>query len=472
MDSKEFREEAHKMVDWMADYLEGIEEYPVKPDIDPGEIYKQLPASPPNLPESMQTIFTDFKDIIVPGMTHWQHPGFHAYFPGNSSKPSVLAEMLTATLGSQCMVWATSPAATELEEKVMEWLKQMLSLPEQWTGSIQSGASDAAINAVLSARERHSSNRINEAGFTHNKFRIYCSQQAHSSIDKAVALSGIGRDNLIKIAVDDDYAMDPALLQDQIIKDKQDGYHPLLVLAAMGTTGSTAIDPLQEIATITSKENIWLHVDAALAGTALILEEMRWMAEGLEMADSFVFNPHKWMFTNFDCSAYFVRDKQALLNTFSINPEYLKTKEDAHVNNYRDWGIPLGRRFRALKLWFVIRNFGVEVLQEKIRLHLALSKWFEEQIITTKSFELLAPVPLNTICFRFAPKEVSEADINTLNEQLLDLVNKTGKIFITHVKLKGKYCLRMVIGQTEVQKHHIESAWILIHSTALSLIKI
>jgi aromatic-L-amino-acid decarboxylase len=469
MNNEEFRKQAHLMVDWMADYLENIEDYPVKPDVTPGDIYRQLPANPPPVSESMDSIFADFKNIILPGITHWQHPGFHAYFPGNSSKPSVLAEMLTATLGAQCMVWATSPAAAELEEQVMEWLKDMLSLPDSWVGSIQNGASDATINAVLSAREKYSDYQINTTGLSHHKFRIYCSEQAHSSVDKAVALSGIGRDNLIKISVDKFFAMNPRALQQQIDRDRNQGYVPLMVVAALGTTGSTAIDPLKDIADITSQENIWLHIDAALAGSALLLKEMRWMADGLAKADSFVFNPHKWLFTNFDCSAYFVKDKQALINTFSINPEYLKTREDPHVNNYRDWGIPLGRRFRALKLWFVIRSYGVEGLQAKIRLHLELARWFEAQVDQAESFELLAPVPLNTICFRYTGQHLTEEEHNSINERLLHKVNKTGKIFITHVILDDKFSLRMVIGQTEVQKKHVEAAWELIANTAQSL---
>ncbi len=400
MNSEEFRKVGHEFVNWMADYLEGIEDYPVKPDIQPGDIYQQLPVQAPEQAESMDTIFRDFKEIILPGMTHWQSPSFHAYFPGNNSKPSILAEMLTATMGAQCMVWATSPAATELEDRLMEWLRQMVNLNDNWIGSIQSGASDATLNAILTAREKASGFNTNDKGLVNNKYRIYASEQIHSSIDKAIAIAGIGKTNLIKIAVDNAFAMEVEALEIAIQQDLADGKKPLMIIVALGTTGSTAIDPLSKIVQIAKKHNIWIHVDAALAGTALLLDSMRWLADGVEEADSFVFNPHKWMFTNFDASAYFVKDKQALINTFSVTPEYLRTKEDEQVNNYRDWGVPLGRRFRALKLWFVIRNYGVDGLKEKIASHLKMAQWFKQQVDESEDFEVLAPVPLNTICFR------------------------------------------------------------------------
>jgi aromatic-L-amino-acid/L-tryptophan decarboxylase len=464
MNSDEFRRAGHEFVDWMADYLDGIEDYPVKPDVDPGDIYQQIPAKAPENAESMDAIFRDFKEKILPGMTHWQSPSFHAYFPGNNSKPSILAEMLTATMGAQCMLWATSPAATELEDRVMEWLRQMVGLKEDWVGSIQSGASDATLNAILTAREKASGFETNEQGLTENSYRIYASEQVHSSIDKAVAIAGIGRNNLVKIEVDEAFAMKSVSLAKAVQQDVADGKKPLMIIAALGTTGSTAIDPLNEIIKIANPHNIWVHVDAALAGTALILKEMRWLADGLEEADSFVFNPHKWMFTNFDASAYFVKDKQALIETFSVTPEYLRTKEDEKVNNYRDWGVPLGRRFRALKLWFVIRNYGVEGLREKIASHMAMAQWFREQVDHEEGFEVLAPVSLNTVCFRKVDVNKSLAESNEQNEALMQAVNKTGEVFLTHVKLNGIFTLRMVIGQTDVEQRHVEKAWQLIKS--------
>ena len=468
MNSEEFRKNGHEFVDWMADYLEGIEKYPVKPDIEPGDIYKQLPLSAPEKAESMDAIFKDFKDIILPGMTHWQSPSFHAYFPGNNSKPSILAEMLTATMGAQCMVWATSPAATELEDLLMEWLRKMVGLSDNWVGSIQSGASDSTLNAILTAREKVSGFTTNETGLVDANYRIYASEQIHSSIDKAIAIAGLGKNNLVKITVDEAFALKADALEAAIKKDIVAGRKPLMIIAAIGTTGSTAIDPLNEIVKIAKRYNIWVHVDAALGGTALILDNMRWLADGLEEADSFVFNPHKWMFTNFDASAYFVKDKQSLINTFSITPEYLRTKEDEQVNNYRDWGVPLGRRFRALKLWFVIRNYGVEGLKEKITSHLEMAQWFKQKVDEAEDFEVLAPVPLNTVCFRKVVDGKSLEELNLINEDLMHALNKSGEVFLTHVKLNGIYTLRMVIGQTEVEQRHVEKAWSLIISTSRS----
>ena len=466
MNIEEFRKNGHDFVDWMANYLENIESLPVKPDIKPGDIYKQLPDEAPINGEPITDIFNDFKDIILPGMTHWQSPSFHAYFPGNNSKPSILAEMLTATMGAQCMVWATSPAATELEDKVMEWLGKMVGLSDNWYGSIQSGASDATLNAILTAREKASGFKVNDEGVTNNNYRIYASEQIHSSIDKAIAIAGLGKANLVKIPTDESYALRPELLEDAIKKDLATGKRPLMIIAAIGTTGSTAIDPLSRIVELAKQYSMWVHVDAALGGTALLLEDMRWIADGLEEADSFVFNPHKWMFTNFDASAYFVKDKEALIKTFSITPEYLRTKEDNEVNNYRDWGVPLGRRFRALKLWFVIRNYGLDGLKKKIAEHIHLTQWFKDQVVGDQNFELLAPVPLNTICFRLIKEGKSLEELNNANEDLMQRLNKTGNIFLTHVKLNGVFSLRMVIGQTEVEKRHVEKAWRLIQTMA------
>ena len=467
MNSTEFRKQAHIFADWMADYIENVEQYPVKSNVKPYEIYRKIPENPPEKPEPMEEIFNDFIRTIMPGITHWQSPDFFAYFPANSSYPSILAEMLTATLGAQCMIWETSPAATELEEKVMNWLKEMTGLPSAFHGVIQDSASTATLTALLTARERITNFKINEEGFHENKFRIYCSTETHSSIEKAAKIAGFGRKNLVKVKVDNSYRMDSESLQQAVEQDLKAGLMPVCVVATLGTTGSTAIDPLSKIAGITSKYNIWLHVDAAFAGTALLLDEYRWMIDGIEKADSFVFNPHKWMFTNFDCSAYFVRDKESLIKTFSINPEYLKTKTGGLVNDYRDWGIQLGRRFRALKLWFVIRNFGVEGLKEKIKFHISLADELENEIRQDINFELLAPRTLNLVCFRFHPPEISDENVlNERNEKLLHLLNSSGKLFISHTKLNGKYTLRMVIGQTNVNKSQVDKAWKLIRETA------
>lgn len=471
MDANEFRRQAHLMVDWMADYMENVEKLPVKSQVEPNEIFNQLPASPPQQSESMETIFEDFKKVILPGITHWQSPNFFAYFPANNSYPSILGEMLTATLGSQCMIWETSPAAAELEELTMNWLKQMTGLPSHWEGVIQDSASSSTLAAILAARERASGFSINDQGFTtKEKFRIYCSTETHSSIDKAVKIAGLGRVNLKKISVNEAFALNPEALEHAIVQDMSNGFNPMCVVATIGTTSSTAIDPIEKIAAICSKYHIWLHIDAAFAGTALLLPEYRWMIKGIELANSFVFNPHKWMFTNFDCSAFFVRDKEPLLRTFEILPEYLRTTTRGKVNDYRDWGVQLGRRFRALKLWFVIRNFGVEGLQEKIRYHIELGRHLAGLIQSHPEFETLAPVHFNVVCFRFIPEGIHDMDrINELNELLLKALNKSGKVYLTHTRLGSKYTLRMVIGQTNVTRQHVDAAWELICSMVKSL---
>ena len=447
------------------------EQYPVKSQLKPDEILSQLPASPPQESESMAQVMADFEKIILPGITHWQNPNFFAFFPANSSYPSVLAEMLTAALGQQGMIWETSPAAAELEERVMEWLKQMCGLPDQWTGVIQDTASASTLAALLTAREKVTGFRVNEEGFlATDKLRVYCSTETHSSIEKAVKIAGIGRKNLIKIPVDENFAMQSSALRDAIEADLEAGFQPLCVIATIGTTGSTAVDPIREIGEICKKHYIWLHVDAAYSGTALVLPEMRHFADGLELADSYVFNPHKWMFTNFDCSAYFVRDPEMLIRTFEILPEYLKTRTRGQVNDYRDWGVALGRRFRALKLWFVIRNFGVEGIRQKVRLHLELAQWLANEIRQSADFELLAPVDFSLVCFRFLPSGITdEIRINEINERLLQTLNASGKLYMTHTKLNGKYTLRMVIAQTYVEKYHVENAWRLIRETAKTI---
>jgi len=472
MNTADFRKHAHEVVDWIADYLENIEKYPVKSQVQPKEIYNQLPDSAPDQGESMDKIMRDFQNIILPGITHWQSPNFFAYFPANSSYPSVLAEMLTAALGAQCMIWETSPAAAELEEKVMNWLKQMLNLPGSWEGVIQDTASSSTLCALLSAREKHSNYSINKLGFTGNeKFRIYGSSETHSSIDKGVKIAGFGLDNLVKIQVDENQAMKVDDLETAIQSDIKNGHTPLCVVATIGTTGTTAIDPIKKIARICREHNIWLHVDAALNGSALILPEYRWMAEGLELADSFVFNPHKWLFTNFDCSAYFVKDKEGLIRTFTILPEYLKTKTTGKVNDYRDWGIALGRRFRALKLWFVIRDFGVQGLRERLRYHIQLAENLEKRIQENTDFEIMTRRTVNMLCFRYHPENIADEEkLNQLNEKLLHSLNRTGKIFLTHTKINNRYTLRLVIGQTNVSQSHIDRAWSLICSSIKDIV--
>lgn len=470
MKPEEFRKHAHELVDWMASYMENVESYPVKSVVKPGEILGKLPDNPPFEAETFESFFNDFERIILPGITHWQSPNFFAYFPANSSPPSVLAEMLTATLASQCMIWETSPAAAELEEKVMNWLRDMIGLPSGFEGVIQDSASTATLAAILTAREKVTGFRINDNGSSQEaQLRVYCSEQTHSSVEKAVKIAGIGKKNLVKVRVCEDYSMDSAALEKAINDDLESGLVPCCVIASLGTTGTTSIDPLRRIGEICSEHNIWLHVDAALAGTALLLPEYRWMIDGKEFIDSFVFNPHKWMFTNFDCTAYFVKDAGLLIRTFEILPEYLQTRTRGKVNDYRDWGVPLGRRFRALKLWCVIRMYGVKGLREKIRYHLEIAANLAAMINKEPDFEIMAPVKLNTVCFRYLPEGAGDEKANNLNEQLNHILNDSGKIYLSHTKLNGKYTLRMVTAQTNVTMAHVEKAWDLIKNTARNL---
>lgn len=472
MSPEEFRIHAHHVVDWMADYMGSVGKYPVKPNIQPGDIKKQLPAAAPKEGESFDDIFKDFENIIVPGMTHWQHPQFLAYFPGGYSGPSILGEMLSTTLGAQCMIWLTSPAAEELEERMMDWLRDAIGLPSNLVGVIQDSSSSSTLVAILTAREWKSGCAINNSGFTgKERYRVYTSSQAHSSVDKDVKIAGIGLDNLVKIDTDKDFAMIPAALEAAIARDKAAGYTPLCVVSTTGSTSSTAMDPLDPIADICTKYGCWHHVDASYAGTALLLPEMRWMAKGSERCDSFVFNPHKWMFTHLDCSVYFVKDKAALVNTFSIMPEYLKTAEDKLVNNYRDWGIPLGRRFRALKLWFVLRSYGLEGIRQRLRDHIAYGQWVKEQVEVTPGFELMAPVPLNLVCFRLHPAgEQDEKKLDALNTAFVNKLNSSGKILLTQTKLDNKVVLRFVAGQVYATLETVMKGWFLVLDEANSFL--
>lgn len=463
---KDFLSHTPKLMEWINRYLNNVESYPPKSLVKPKDIYAQIPTTPPVESESLDDIMEDLDKIIMPGITHWQHPNFHAYFPANSSVESVFAEFITAAIGAQCMIWDTSPAAAELEERVMEWLRDNMGIPQNFEGVIQDTASTASLTAILTAREVKTDFTANEEGVPNN-LRVYCSKETHSSIEKGVAISGIGTKNLIKIPVDEHLRLIPELLEKQVEEDIKNGLVPTCVIAAIGTTGTVAVDPLPEIAVICKKHDIWLHVDAAYAGTALLLPEYQWMIAGIEDADSFVYNPHKWMFTNFDCSVYFVKNVEVLLKTFEVLPEYLKTKTRGQVNDYRDWGIPLGRRFRALKLWFVIRSFGIKGIQEKIREHIRLNTFFAEKIRESAEFELFLEPFLNFTGFRYNPEtSLSEDTLNRLNEELLDSINQGGKLFLSHTKINGAYVFRMIIGQTYVEQKHVEKALEILKSEA------
>ncbi|QDG50409.1 aspartate aminotransferase family protein [Persicimonas caeni] len=471
MNSDDFRKYAHQLVDWMADYLETVGERRVVPDVEPGEIREQIPGAPPEEAEPFERVFADFQDVIVPGMTHWNHPGWFAYFPANHSPPSILGEMLTATIGAQCMSWQTSPAATELEQVVMGWLSQMLGLPDGFTGVIQDTASTSTLVALLTAREKatgHGFGKSGSAAEGADKLVVYASSEAHSSIAKGVKLAGFGLENLRGVPVDETFAMRPDQLREMIEADLADGLVPACVVSTVGTTSSTAIDPVRAIGEICQKHGVWHHVDAAYAGSAAVLPEKRDILDGMELVDSFVFNPHKWLLTNFDCSAYFVRDVDELLHTCQRQAEYLKTDFDEDAPNFRDWGIPLGRRFRALKLWFVIRTYGVEGLRQMIRAHIDMAQTFRGWVEDDPRFEPLAPSPFGLVCFRYHPPELdasdpsAEAELDRLNEKLLREVNADGRVHLTHTRLAGRYTLRMAIGQWQTTLDDVELAWRLI----------
>jgi aromatic-L-amino-acid/L-tryptophan decarboxylase len=462
MTTEEFRQLGHQFIDWIAEYRERMESLPVMSPAQPGEIRAQLPATPPQQGSPLDAVLADVDRIILPGMTHWNHPSFFAYFPSNTSLPGVLADLLASGLGAQCMSWQTSPAATELEEVVMDWLRQMCGLSAQFSGVIQDTASTATLCALLCARERASSFSQNRAGLQGESapLIVYASEQAHSSIDKATLLAGFGKNNLRSIATDSEHALLPANLEAAIEQDVRNGLRPCAVIASVGTTGTTAVDPVAAIANVARKHGLWLHVDAAMAGSAMILPECRWMWEGVEHADSIVMNPHKWLGTGFDLSAYYVRDPEHLMRVMSTDPSYLRTAHDGAVKNYRDWGIPLGRRFRALKLWFLIREQGVEGLQARLRRDLANAQWLKQAVDAATDWERLAPVPLQTVCIRHVPPGVSSEDaLAAHNLKIADAINRSGKAYLTPSLLKGRQMLRVSIGAELTERHHVESLW-------------
>ena len=468
MDLDEFRRHGHALVDWMANYLENLERRPVRAQVRPGEITGQLPAAPPAAGEPLERIFADFERIVLPGMSHWQHPSF---FPANSSPPSVLAEMLTATLGAQCMLWQTSPAATELETVTLDWLRQMIGLPAGFAGAIQDSASSATLCALLVARERATDWAVDADGLQAcPSLTFYASEEAHSSVEKAIRIAGLGRRSLRLIPTDDDFAMRPEALVAAIREDRAAGRVPAGVVPTLGTTGVGASDPLRPIGAICREHGLYLHVDAAWAGSALLLEEHRPLIDGAEYIDSFVFNPHKWLLTNFDCSAHFVRDARALVRTLSVAPAYLQSRETGEVIDYRDWGVPLGRRFRALKLWFVLRSYGLERLQAMLRAHIAWTAELAERIAAEPDFELVTPPRLALLTFRYRPRaDDDEVGLDRLNERLLHALNDDGRLYLTQTRVRGRYVIRFAIGQLYTTRDHVQRAWQVITETARGL---
>ncbi len=466
MNPEEFRRHGHEVVDWIADYYDKIETFPVLSRVEPGEVRSKLPRSAPEEGESFEAILRDVEKVILPGITHWQSPNFFAFFPSNASGPAVLGELLSAGLGVQGMLWATSPACTELETHVLDWLVDMLGLPAKFKsdgpggGVIQDTASSATLCALLAARERATGFSSNEVGCD-GRLVAYASAEAHSSVEKAVRIAGIGREKLRLIATDGNHSLRPGALAEEIKKDKRAGRVPAFVCATVGTTSSNAVDPVVEIGRIASGEGLWLHVDAAMSGTAALCPEFRHFQEGLELADSYCFNPHKWMFTNFDCDCFYVADRPTLIRTLSILPEYLRNKatESGAVIDYRDWHVQLGRRFRALKLWFVIRHYGVEGLRLRVREHVELAARFARWVEESSRFELAAPRPLNLVCFRHRAGD-------DFNRELLERLNCGGRMYLSHTILDGKFTLRLCVGQTNTQARHVEQAWREIEQTA------
>lgn len=471
---EEFVENGRVVLDWLASYWRRIEDYPVLSQVRPGEVRARLPRAAPEIGEPFEEVMRDLDRVVVPGLTHWQSPSFFAFFPSNSSGPSVLGELLAAGLGVQGMLWATSPACTELETHVLDWLADLLELPPEFRsggpggGVIQDTASSATLTALLAARERATGFESNRVG-VRAPLVAYGSEESHSSLLKAVRIAGLGSDNLRSIPVDPGTrAVRPEAFAAQVGEDLAAGRIPCFVTVTLGTTSTGAFDPLGEIGRIARERGIWVHVDAAMSGTAFLCPEFRHLQAGVEFADSYCFNPHKWMFTNFDCDAFWVRDRRALTETLSVTPEYLKNRasEAGAVLDYRDWHIPLGRRFRALKLWLVLRHYGAEGLRQHIRGHVALGQEFLAWVEEADDFEVLTPAPLNHVTFRYRRPG---ADLDDLNLRLLHALNESGRLYLTHTRLPAGIALRMVVAQTNTTAAHVRSAWDRITQTARSL---
>ncbi|MGH3664605.1 MAG: pyridoxal-dependent decarboxylase [Egibacteraceae bacterium] len=460
MTAEEFRRYGRAVVDWIADYLDGVEDHPVLSRVAPGDVRAQLPDHPPERGEPFETILADVGRVVVPGLTHWQSPNFFAYFPANASGPSILGELLSAGLGVQGMLWATSPACTEVETRVLDWVVDLLGLPQQFRsdgpggGVIQDTASSAMLCALLAAREEAAAqNPV-----------VYASPEAHSSVTKAARVVGLGERGVRLVDTDATLAMCPEALDAAIAEDRAAGRTPCLVVATVGTTGTTAIDPVAAIGEVTARHGVWLHVDAAMAGSAAVCPELRWLHDGVELADSYCFNPHKWLLTNFDCDCFYVADREPLIRALSIVPEYLRNTatESGAVIDYRDWHVPLGRRFRALKLWFVIRHYGVEGLRRHVRDHVALAQALAGWVEAADDWELAAPARLNLVCLR----HVAGDDVT---REVMERVNASGQAYLTHTRTDGRFALRVAVGATTTRTEHVERLWALLGQTAAAV---
>ena len=477
MGAAEFRQAAQRVADRVADYLDRLESYPVLPDVQPGEIGSELAENPPRRPEPLDAILEDYGRLIEPNITHWQHPGFMAYFPSVASGPGILGEWLATGLNSNVMFWKNAPASTELEERVVGWLRRMLGLPEVFDGMLTDTASVSSLLALVAARHAIPGLDSRDEGLAGRpglqRLRVYASSEAHTSIDKAAIVSGVGRAGVRRIPVDDAYRMRPAALEQAIAEDRENGWQPFCVVGTLGTTSSTSIDPAAELAEICEREGLWFHVDAAYGGAAAIAPEHRPLFAGWERADSIVFNPHKWLFTPFDASLLLFRRPEVFRSAFSLIPEYLTDSAAEGVRNYNQYGIQLGRRFRALKLWILIRYFGTEGLAARIRDHCRMAREFASWIDAHEDWELLAPVPLSTICFRYRPAalggqddEATQQQLETWNSRILEEINRSGQFYLSHTRLRECFTIRVALGNLRAEQKHVEGCWKRLQETA------
>ena len=462
MDAEDFRKHGHRLIDWIADYRATTESRPVMSTVEPGSIRAQLPAKPPATPEPMDVVLRDLESIVLPGLSHWQHPRFHGYFPSNGELSSVLGDYLSTGLGVLGLSWQSSPALTELEEVTTDWLRQMIGLSDAWSGVIQDTASTSTLVALICARERASSYSLVKGGLQtlESPLVVYVSAHAHSSVDKAALLAGFGRDHVRQVATDASYAMKPDALAEAIAADLAAGRKPCAVVATSGTTTTTAFDPVGAIVDVARAHGLWVHVDGAMAGSAMILPECRPLWNGVEGADSIVINPHKWLGVAFDASVYYVRDTDHLIRVMSTNPSYLRSSVDEKVKNLRDWGIPLGRRFRALKLWFLIREQGVEGLQKRLRRDLENARWLQEQVENSPAWRVLAPVKLQTLCVRHEPAGLEGPALDRHTLDWAEALNRSGQAYVTPATLDGRWMVRVSIGALQTERRHIEELWV------------
>ena len=470
----EFRRQAQRVVQWIGDYLEHPERFPVVARVSPGEIAATLPEAPPAVGESLDAVLDDFERLIVPGVTHWNHPGFFAYFSVTASAPGILAEMLISALNVNAMLWKTSPSATELELRTLDWLRQLLGLGDGWFGIINDTASISTLLALAAAREAKPELEIRERGMAGRadlpRLRVYASAHAHSSVDKAAITLGLGHENVVHVETDEDFRMKVDALEAAVQADKAQGFLPLATVATVGTTSTTSIDPVPAIAALCTREQMWLHVDGSYGGVAAVVPEMRHVLAGVEMADSLVVNPHKWLFTPIDLSAMFTRRPDVLKRAFSLVPEYLVTREQSDVVNLMDYGVQLGRRFRALKLWMVIRAFGADGLAARLRQQMVMARELASWIDDEAEWERVAPVPFSLVCFRYAPTGVSEVEVAALNAAILERVNASGEAYLSHTKLGGRYVLRLAIGNLRTEPTHVARAWRLLREAAAATV--